>query len=435
MAKKKPSENIESRKTFRMREREQEQQRILLIALGVVAALVVMILAFGYWRTQIAVLDETIATVNGTPLKVRDYQARARYDAQIIVSRIAQLQSAVQQINLQDPSLAPIAQQYQQQYAQLQTQLLQVPGQALENLIDDELVRQEAKKRGITVTSQEVDREIELQIKEGLGYARPTSTPTVGPSPTASSTPTATLTPTSTATPSVSPTATATLSATLTATPTQGPTSTPAPTQTPLGPEAYATQVGKLKDSLSKARYSFDDYRAIIEVQLLRQKLNDALGQAIPTTAEQVRARQILVKTFEEAQQVEARLKAGEDFGKLAQELSIDPTAKTNSGDLGWQPRGYFIKEFEDAAFSLPVMQISSPVTTTFGVHIIQVLEKDANRALSETALAEKRASALDDWLQQARTAAGNNIERFFSTDYVPGEIKRLQTPSAPQSQ
>jgi parvulin-like peptidyl-prolyl isomerase len=76
-------------------------------------------------------------------------------------------------------------------------------------------------------------------------------------------------------------------------------------------------------------------------------------------------------------------------------------------------------------------MQISAPVTTTFGVHIIQLLEKDANHELDAAALESKRAEALTEWLTQIRSAASTVIQRFFSTEYVPSEIRRLQTPSA----
>lgn len=413
-----------------MREREQEQQRVLFIALGIVAALIVIVLAIGYWRTVIAVQDETIASVNGVALKVRDYQARARFDAQTIVNRINSIQSAFQQFNPNDPSMASLVQYYQNQLSQQQQALQQSPSKSLENLIDDELVRQEAAKRGIAITSAEVDREIELSIKENLGYDRPTATPTNGPSPTPTNTHTPTLTPTNTAIPSVSPRATATLSATLMATPTEGPTGTPQPTQTPLGPEAYSTQVATLKENISKINISFDEYRKIVEVDLLRQRLNDALGAEVKTTAEQVHVEHILLKSFEDAQKVEARLQAGEDFGALATELSIDPSAKTNKGDLGWSVRGQFVKEFDDAAFSLPVLQVSAPVTTSFGVHIIQVLEKDENRALDASAMEQARASALTDWLQQARNAAGSAIQRFFSIEFVPSDVKKLTTAS-----
>jgi parvulin-like peptidyl-prolyl isomerase len=431
MAKKK-QQSTETRKQSRLREREQEQQRIVFIALGIVAALILFILVFGYWRTQLAVLDETIATVNGVPLQVRQYQARARYDAQVVLGRLGQLRDALQQFDPNDPQMASIVKYYEDQYTQEQASLLQVPGQALENLIGDELVRQEAKRRGITVTPQEVNSEIEYQIKASLGYERPTRTPTAGPSPTATHTSTATLTPTNTATPSISPTATAALTATLTATPTEGPTETPGPTQTPLSADAYSTEVAKLSENLGKNHYTLDDYRKIIEAQLLREKLNDALAQDIKTTAEEIHVEHILVADFAAAQNVIQRLKNGEDFGKLAEEVSTDPSAKTNKGDLGWITRdASLVQEFKDAAWSLPVLQVSDPVTSTYGVHVLKVLEKDANHALDEAALAEKRAQAVDEWLKQARDTAGANIQRFFSDSYVPSEIRRLQTPSA----
>jgi len=420
MAKKNQTPQTETRKQSRMRERDQEQQRVLFIVLGIVAALIVVILAVGYWRTVIAVQDETVATVNGVSLPVRAYQARVRFDVQTIVAQINSIQNAFQQFNAEDPAMATIVQYYQNQLAQYTQALQQAPSKALENLIDDELVRQEAAKRGITVSDADIDREIQLSINENLGYERPTATPTDGPSPTP------TLTATHTATPSISPTATATLTATLMPTPTEGPTLTPEPTQTPLGPDAYATEVAKLKDNLSKINISFEDYRKIIAVDLLRQRLNDALAREVKTTAEQIHVEHILVKTFEEAQAVEERLKAGEDFGKLAAELSIDPSAKTNQGDLGWAARGQFVQEFEDVAWSLPVLQVSAPVTTSFGVHIIKVLEKDANHALDAAALEQERAGALTAWLQQARASAGGAIQRFFSAEYIPSEIKKL---------
>ena len=199
-----------------------------------------------------------------------------------------------------------------------------------------------------------------------------------------------------------------------------------------MGPDAYATEVATLKQNIAASRYSYDDYRGIVEINLLRERLNNALAKDVTGTEEQIHARHILVKTFEEAQAIEQRLQAGEDFGALAAELSNEPGAAESEGDLGWAPRGQFVTEFENAVWALTdPLQISEPVTTTFGVHIIQLLEKDANRPLEPSALSDKQATALSDFLDQLRVAAGTTISRFFSTEYVPGEIRRLQTPAA----
>jgi peptidyl-prolyl cis-trans isomerase C len=88
----------------------------------------------------------------------------------------------------------------------------------------------------------------------------------------------------------------------------------------------------------------------------------------------EIHALHILVPTEEEAKTVEKRLKAGEDFGKLADELSKDPGSK--GGDLGWFTTERMVPEFAAAAFKLEPGQISDPVKTQFGWHVIKVLDK-----------------------------------------------------------
>jgi len=91
---------------------------------------------------------------------------------------------------------------------------------------------------------------------------------------------------------------------------------------------------------------------------------------------EEVRARHILVKTEKEAQDVLAKLKSGADFEKLAREISTDPSAKTNGGDLEYFTKGQMVAEFSDAAFKLNKGQVSQPVKTQFGFHVIKVEDK-----------------------------------------------------------
>ncbi len=91
---------------------------------------------------------------------------------------------------------------------------------------------------------------------------------------------------------------------------------------------------------------------------------------------EQVRARHILVDTEEEAKAVLDRLKKGEDFAKVAQEKSKDTTSAIKGGDLGFFERGAMVPEFDKTVFSMKVNDLSEPVKTQFGYHIIQLLEK-----------------------------------------------------------
>ena len=88
----------------------------------------------------------------------------------------------------------------------------------------------------------------------------------------------------------------------------------------------------------------------------------------------QVRARHILVKTESEAFQALYDVQHGKDFGAVAMEKSMCPSKK-NGGDLGWFGRNMMVKEFEVAAFGLKPGEISKPIKTQFGWHIIKVEE------------------------------------------------------------
>ncbi len=95
-----------------------------------------------------------------------------------------------------------------------------------------------------------------------------------------------------------------------------------------------------------------------------------------------VNARHILVADEATAKQTLARLQAGEDFATLAKELSIDPGSAVEGGSLGFFKKGVMVPEFEAAAFSTPVGQISQLVKTQFGYHIIKVDENTTLKSL-----------------------------------------------------
>lgn len=88
-----------------------------------------------------------------------------------------------------------------------------------------------------------------------------------------------------------------------------------------------------------------------------------------------VRASHILVQTEDEANDLLKKLEDGADFGELAQEYSMCPS-KRDGGDLRFFGRGMMVKPFEDAAFDLEVGQVSAPVETQFGWHLIKLTDK-----------------------------------------------------------
>lgn len=88
-----------------------------------------------------------------------------------------------------------------------------------------------------------------------------------------------------------------------------------------------------------------------------------------------VKASHILVPTENKAKTLKTMIDEGEDFAYLARQYSQCPS-KSIGGDLGYFKRGQMVKEFETAAFDLPIGQVSDPVQTQFGWHLIKVVDK-----------------------------------------------------------
>ena len=165
-------------------------------------------------------------------------------------------------------------------------------------------------------------------------------------------------------------------------------------------------------------------YRSQVRSELLKQKLMDKLvsqvkisdgevrefyrnyQDSLPLQEKAVRISHILLtvklspKTeamvLERAKMVLQRLRKGGDFARLAKEYSDDPSS-SSGGELGWFSRGDMVPEFERAAFSLKVGEISDLVKTKFGYHIIQVEEKEKDRVRARHILFSLRPST-QDW-------------------------------------
>ncbi len=88
-----------------------------------------------------------------------------------------------------------------------------------------------------------------------------------------------------------------------------------------------------------------------------------------------VKASHLLVKTEEEAKKIKEEILNGKDFASAAREVSLCPSGQ-NGGDLGYFTKGQMVKEFEDAAFSMNIGDISNPIKTQFGYHLIYLTDK-----------------------------------------------------------
>ena len=378
MVKRSKQTKVFSKKQISRKQREEQQKRILYIIAGVTAIAVLLVIGFGFYQEFIVKPSSPVASVNAKPISTRDYQLMVQYRRFDLANQVAVLQAQLSQM---DPTVEEqqfLVQYLQQQIQQLQALEISLPAQVLDDMIDEELVRQEAAVRNITVTAEELQEEIERQF----GYERNPPTPTPTP-------------------------ITATVAVTV----------TPTPTVPPMTQEDFQNNYGEYLLALRRnAGFSEASFRRLFESSIYGRKLQEALAEEVPTTAEQVHALHILVETEEEAKAVLERLAAGEDFAALANELSMD--TGTEDGDLGWFPRGRMVPEFEEAAFALQPGDTSEIVETSYGYHIIHLLERDPDYPLDEVALEQRKASVLEDWLEEQRQS--DAVERYWSSDKVP---------------
>jgi parvulin-like peptidyl-prolyl isomerase len=181
--------------------------------------------------------------------------------------------------------------------------------------------------------------------------------------------------------------------------------------------ELYSNSLGILQEG---AGLTEGDYRELVKASLLREKMEELIGQQVPTTEPHILARHILLDTEEEAQDALGRLEQGEDFAALATEVSTDTVSAELGGDLGWLPQGSMVAEFEEVAFDLPLGEISEVVKTPYGFHIILVEERDEDRELDPEILDQRKRDAFDIWLADLLSEAV--IERYWSEDKAPPE-------------
>ena len=163
-----------------------------------------------------------------------------------------------------------------------------------------------------------------------------------------------------------------------------------------------------------------DDFRAMIQAQLLTEVIGQKATGKLPDKAPQVHARHILVDTEEQALEIINRLQSGEDFAALVEEYSIDQATKEQDGDLGWSPRQMMPPEIDAVVFNAEVGLIPEIVPDAFGTfHVLEIMEKDPARELTDEQRNSLTQSAFSQWLAEHRKAKEENglIERFIEFD------------------
>jgi foldase protein PrsA len=211
-----------------------------------------------------------------------------------------------------------------------------------------------------------------------------------------------------------------------------------------------------LDSMLMQYNMTMDDLREESETQVIVRKILEPQANVTDqdiedyynankdsfATPEQVRASHILVATKEEAEAIKKQLDEGADFATLAEEKSTDTASAANGGDLGFFGQGDMVESFSKAAFALELNEISEPVQSDFGYHIIK---KTDYKAATNPTLEEKKeeirnllvdqkvAELSSDWISNLRAQAKitNTLDPSQNSSGEPAATATPETTSA----
>ena len=422
-----PNQRIITKKHQARLEKERTQRRYLIIGSIIVAVLVIGVIVYGFLDQSVFQAIRPVAKVGTQSVNLGDFEKRVRFQRWQMIQQYNQELQFYQMFSSDPTMSSQFTSQLQSIQSQLDpTQASTLGGQVLDGMINDLVIAREAQKRGISVS----DAEVEKAVQSNFNYfpnGTPTSTLTptpittstlsplqltlVGPSATPTSTPAASATATNapggptetsqppTDTPTTTPTATSVMSP-----------QTATPSATPYTLQGYQQQLQKYVAQMKDFNFTANDIRSIVKASLLRTKVEDAIASDIKSQEDEVWARHILVADEATAQKVRARLVAGESFAKVAAEVSTDTGTKNNGGDLGWFGKGTMDPAFQTAAFALKVGEISQPVKSQFGWHIIQSLGHEV-RALTATQVQTNKDTEFNTWL--TAQSGGKDVQKF----------------------
>ena len=416
MAKNKPTKIVSKKHLARLERERRQTMAISFAAIGVIAVVVVL-LVYGILNQVYLIGVNPAVTVNGEKVSMREFQSRIKVQRQQMVGTYMQYYTFAVSYGLDpttDQTVSPALTQIQQQLDASNNSVL--GGQVMDTIINELLIRQYAQKNGIVVTAADVQN----KLQDAYSYfPNGTLTPTITLTPVLYSTLSSRQLNLVTATPTSTPTITPTAGPTLTPVPTTA--STPLPTETPISQKSFNQQFQDSVKFYGKFGVSEAQFRQIfVENNLYEERVKPLVTADVPHATEQVWVHSILVADEATAQEVYAQLMAGGDFATLATKYSLDTSASSTSTsyDLGWVGRGKLPAEVEKVAFSMKVGEISQPIQSTDGLHIIQLVGHEV-RPLNETDYQAAVTTAFNDWLKAQRDASTVVIADNW-INYVP---------------
>jgi parvulin-like peptidyl-prolyl isomerase len=407
---------IISKKHLARLERERRQIRVLVIGSIIIVAGVLLSIVYGALNATVFLNYKTIESVNTEKVTVREFQARAKATREQLVNQYLYYYQMAVMFGMDPATDSSLTQLFSNIQAQLESPDM-IANQVLTYIEDDILIRQYAEKNNVVVTEAEIEKEIEdVYQYYPAGTPSPTPTATTFSYPTLSAAQLLLVTATSTMT--MAPSFTPTLAGTAVS------TKTPLPTITPVTEESYTDSYKEALDHYRELGYSEEMFRRIFfENALYREKIKALITSNVPHETEQVWVRHILVANEATAKAAYNLLMDGVDFATLASDYSTHAATRAKGGDLGWFAMGamqdeFGISDFESVAFSLEIGEISEPVLSAAGYHILQVLGHET-RPLTE----DEYKTAVDDafiaWLEEQRAASTIEVNPDLLS-YVP---------------
>jgi parvulin-like peptidyl-prolyl isomerase len=473
------------RKRVSRREKDAQNTRILYAVLGIAGILIALALIGQAANQYYFIPNKTLASVNGHDITRKDYW---KYRSNVLVNQISQYQQYANFFQ------GDQQQQYLAMAQQASAQLDSVWGSkstdqyTLSQMVDDQLYIDGLESLGLSMTDQDIQNFIDDRFANPEApLFTPTPTPTLIPERAEWATGTAeadAATQTAVAAASVvagspeavaspegagtvvpaaveegtvlaspiasevaSPIAGSPVAVETSGTPGAGspvadaspagmasPESTPTPNQDEVRQTATANFENYSDQVFDLTHMNRDDYiRLVAKPALARDLVNGYFQQQIGQSAEQVHARHILVGTEELANKLEEELKADPSkFEELAKENSIDTSTAPNGGDLGWFTQGVMVEPFEKVAFALEPGQISDPVQTQFGWHIIEVLAHEDDRALTDDQITQAVTAETNRWLTSQQEAAKISGIKPTPTPSTQQFVPPADAPTAP---
>ncbi|MCX7854933.1 MAG: SurA N-terminal domain-containing protein [Anaerolineae bacterium] len=360
-------------------EREARMTRWIIAGTVAIGVLVVGILLYGYLAENVFKGRAPVATVNGVPISTADFQARVRHYRLVLQEQRDYYTALRMELDPTDPSASYMLEYLNGQIRQIDSMLsatyaTTLGKEVLDRMVQEEIIRQEAARRGISVSPEEIDRAIEEQF----GYDRDAATAAL-------------------LTPTVVPTAPVTAETILTA------TATPMPT--PVPKEEFDRRYQEyVKTHLKPSGLSEAKFRALVEASLLYDKLQQAMAAEVPQTMEQVHIRYFSFSTQEEAGQVADRLGKGEKWEDIAAEIEADQESAAHASEPEWVTQGFLTEQFgEEAASTIwetPAPQYTAPLAGTDSRwYIVQVMGREV-RELESWLRSYEEQRVFQEWLQ-----------------------------------